>query len=126
MLRGEYRRSVTALTVTFVSGAATSNSFSLAGHALGVVWLPSGFTGLALGAQVATAGGSFVTLKDFSNAYGTDVSCTLPTAQLAAAYACPTPAYWFAASDLKLLSHDLSGSGIPQSSARVCTIQLKP
>lgn len=126
MQRGEYRRFTTALTVTFPSGSPTSNAFSLAQYAAGIVWLPSGATGLALGARVATAGGSFATLVDHLNAYGTDVSCTLPTAQLTTLYATPLPPFWFAADQLMLLSHNLSGSGIPQTSARVCTIVLKP
>jgi hypothetical protein len=126
MLRGEYRRSITAFTVTFASGSAVSEPFSVAQYALGIVWLPSAFTGLALGAQVATAGGAFVNLADFENGYGTDVSCTLPTSQLVASHSCPTPGYWFAASQVKLLAHNLSGSGIPQTSARSCTLVLKP
>jgi hypothetical protein len=126
MRRGEYRRSVTAQTVTFASGAATSNAFSLAEYAAGIAWLASGFTGLGLGAQVATAGGTFATLVDGSNGYGTDVSCVLPATQLTELHATPLPPFWFAADQVKLLAHNLSGSGIPQTSGRVCTLIFKP
>jgi len=92
---------------------------------LGMLWLPSAFTGFGLGAQIATAGGAFVPLVDRSNAYGTDVSVVTPTAQLVTAWAAPMPAFWFAADEVKLYSHNGSGSGMPQTSARTVTISLK-
>lgn len=125
MKKGETLRGYQELTVTFASGSAVSNPFTANNFALGNYWLPSAFTGLALGAQVAPAGGTYATLVDHSNAYGTDVSNILPTAQLVAVLPGAFPGYWFAAGGIKLFSHDGSGSGIPQTSARVVNISLK-
>jgi hypothetical protein len=125
-LRGETERKITALTVTFPSGSPTSNAFTMGPYGLGLIWLPSGFTGFYLGAQVGTAAASLAALVDGYNSYGgSDVSCLLPTAQLIATRALPMPPFWFGASNLQLLAHNGSASGIPQDSARVCTITLK-
>lgn len=125
-LRGQYERTLTTLTVTFPSGSPTSNTFDMGNYGLGLVVLASGFSGFYLGANVGAAGGTLAALADGSNSYGgTDVSCLLPTAQLAAARAVPMPPYWFGAGTIQLLAHDGSASGIPQSSARVCTLTLK-
>ena len=125
MKLGETLRGYQELTVTFASGSAVSNPFTASNFALGNYWLPSAFTGLALGAQVAPIGGAFSNLVDHSNGYGTDVSNVLPTAQLTTQYAGAMPGYWFAAGAIKLFSHDLSGSGIPQTSARSVIVSLK-
>jgi len=124
-LRGESQRRVTAFTVTFVSGSPTSNAFTMGAYSLGMIWLPSAFTGLGLGASIATAGGALVPLLDRSNAYGIDVSCVLPTAQLTTAYATHMPPYWFAADVVQLVSHNGTGTTIPQTSARTVTVSLK-
>lgn len=125
MKLGETVRSYMETSLLFASGSPTSNAISANAFGLGNYWLPSGFTGLALGVMVAPAGGEFSNLPDHSNAYGTDVSNVLPTAQLAAQYAGAWPGYWFAAGATKLLSHDGSGSGIPQTSARIVRISIK-
>lgn len=126
MKLGETIRSYTAFTVTFPSGSPTSNPFALAiqGQALGNMFIPSGFTGFGLGAQIGTAAAALVGLKDKDNAYGTDVSIVMPTAQLVAAEARPMPDYWFGAGFVALWSHDGTGSGMPQTSARVVTIEV--
>lgn len=125
-LRGETDRDFTALTVTFPSGSPTSTTFNMSKKGLGLVWLPSAFTGFYLGARVGTAGGAMVPLVDRSNSYGgTDVSCVLPTAQLTTARAVPMPGFWFGAGEIQLLAHDGTASGIPQTSARVCTVTIK-
>jgi hypothetical protein len=124
--RGEGIRAYQETAVTFASGAAVSNVFTLANFGLGLVYLASGVTGFGLALQVAPHGGAFSTLVDRSNGYGTDVSCVLPTAQLVAQAVVPMPAFWFGAGgDAKLLIHDGAGSGIPQTLARACTITMK-
>ncbi len=124
--RGQGERTLTAFTVTFPSGSPTSNAFVMAPYGLGLVWLASAVTGFYLGANVGTAGGPLALLHDVYNSkVGNDVACTLPGTQLTAVRAVPMPAFWFGASQIQLMTHDGTGSGIPQTSARVCTITLK-
>jgi hypothetical protein len=129
--RGETIRAYFETAVTLASGAAVSTEFNMSGYTLGWVYLASGVTGLALGAQGAPVqapgggAGSFTTLVDRSNLYGIDVSCVLPTARLTDQFAVPMPPFWFGAGRIKLLLHDLSGSGIPQPSATLAVITMK-
>jgi hypothetical protein len=124
--RGQGERTLTAFTVTFASGSPTSNTFVMAPYGLGLVWLASGVTGFYLGANVGSAGGALSLLHDgYNSKVGNDVACILPGTQLTAVRAVPMPPFWFGASEIQLVAHDGTGSGIPQDSARVCTITLK-
>src|SRR3972149_2181880 len=100
-LRGQTTRAYTAFTVTFASGSPTSNAFSCTGYAIGPIEIPSGFSGFALGAQIATAGGTHRNYQDTSGLYGADVSCILPTAQLDRAVTRAMPPFWVGVGSLK-------------------------
>jgi len=125
-LRGQQIRDFVHLTATFVSGSPTSNAVSMRGYAMGMAQIASGFSGMWLGAQISIAGGPVLPLPGRYNTYGdVDVATQLATAQATTAFLAPLAPYFFAADALCLWSHDGTGSGIPQTSARTVTIALK-
>lgn len=115
-------RATKGLTVEIAAGEAESTAINLTEYAAGLVLMPAAWTAADLGVKVCgSEDGTFVPLKDTSNAYGTDVSIDGPVAS--AAY--PLPAWVFAAQYIKLWSHDGSGNGVNQDSARTLTVFLK-
>ena len=119
---GAPTRATKELKVTIAAGAAESGAIHMAEYAAGIVILPAVWTEADLGLKVCgSAEGTFVPLKDLSNAYGTDVS--VDGAAASAAY--PLPLMAFAAPYIKLWSHDGSGNGVNQDSARTLIVFLK-
>ena len=112
----------TSVTATIASGAALSDAIDVRAYGAGIVIMPAAWTAADLGIQVcATATGTFVPLLDTSNGYGTDVSVDA----VAAGKAYPLPDYIFAASYIKLWSHNGSGVAVNQDAARTFTVMLK-
>lgn len=110
------------VTVTTAKDAAESSEIDLRGWDGGTIFMPAAWTTADLGATVCyESGGTFVSLRDRSNSYGTDVSIDAA----AASVAYPFPAFWFGASFLKLHSHDGSGSDTTQAAARTLRVTLK-
>lgn len=118
----ETDRKVTNATLTIASGEAVSDALDMRDYAVGVIFMPDTWTTADIGAKVcATEDGTYVPLKDLSNAYGTDVSIDGPVAS--AAYILPV--YCFGAHYLKLWSHDGSGGDTNQDAERSITVILK-
>lgn len=118
-----YERGVKSFTVTIAANEAESTAFNVAEFAAGMVILPAAWTTADLGVKVCgSKDGTFVPLKDTSNAYGTDVSIDGPVAS--AAYLLPL--HIFAAEWAKLWSHDGDGTDTDQDAARTLTVFLKP
>jgi hypothetical protein len=124
--RGQVYRDFVNVTATFPSGSPTSSPVSFRGYAMGMAQIASGFTGFWLGAQVSLPGGPYLPLPGRNNTYGdTDVATQLATAQASTAFLVALPPYFFAAESVCLWSHDGSGSGMPQTSARQVVVGLK-
>lgn len=118
----ETDRKTTTVTLTIAESAAVSDVFDMRDYGGGEIYMPATWTAADLGAQLCdTIDGTFHTLKDGSNAYGTDVSVDGPVAD--AVY--PIPPFWFGAHFLKLHSHDGSGGNTVQAAARTIKVMLK-
>lgn len=119
---GAPTRATKELQVTIAANAAESSVIHLAEYAAGIIVLPAAWDTADLGVKVCgSAGGTFVALKDWQNAYGQDVSVDGPVAS--AAY--PLPLLAFAAPYIKLWSHNGSGVNTNQTAMRTLTVFLK-
>ena len=119
---GAPTRATKSLTVEIAAGEAESGVINLTQYASGLVILPAAWTAADLGIKVCGSdGGTFVPLKDMSNAYGTDVSIDGPVAS--AAY--PIPVWAFPAQYVKLWSHNGEGTDTDQEAKRTLTVFLK-
>jgi len=118
----ETDRKVTSATLTIANGAAVSDALDMRDYGGGLIYMPADWTAADLGAQIcATIDGTYQTLKDRSNGFGTDVS--IDGAVDDVAY--PIPAFWFGAHFLKLFSHNGSGVAANQGAARSIVVMLK-
>jgi hypothetical protein len=120
--RGKSLRHTKTVTVVIPINTAVSGFIDCREFAIEGVFMPADWTTADLGVQVCdTSDGTFVGLRDRSNAYGTDVS--IDAAAAGAAYPCPP--FWFAFPFIKLWSHNGSGTNTNQAAARTFTVTLK-
>lgn len=118
----EMDRKVTKVTLTIANGASVSGEVDMRDYSGGVIYMPAAWTTADLGAKVAhESGGTFQTLKDRENGFGTDVS--IDAAGASACY--PTPSFWFGSHYLQLFSHDGTGSATVQGAERSIVLMLK-